>query len=271
MTFDPTTGLPVQTNAATPNALTLNLNNPVPPAPPGERTFTAKEIEDFVNAERERVRKEEKDKVYPFIETLQASVADLTRERDERLAAETLAQQAAAEAERLRQEAEMTSAERIEQALLAQNERFAAIEADRDRERALREREGEYHRVNQYRLQRLSEAADDILPQLVPYVQGNNEAEIDASIETSKQKSAEIFTEAQSRFGTGSRPRPPVGLPMSGAPAFDPSELTGGTQQQTITAQDIRDMDLSTFAANRDLLLRAASDHVRDVGVYGDR
>lgn len=65
------------------------------------------------------------------------------------------------------------------------------------------------------------------------------------------------------------RPRPTV--PVTSGPGFTPEQFTNNPQEQTLTAEDIRNMPMSEYAnpAMREALLSAASNQVREKGLYG--
>lgn len=236
----------------------------VPPAPaPVDNSPTAAEIQTLLDGERERVRKEEKDKLYPQIEDLKSQVQTLAQEREERLAAEQENAQQRAEAERLAQEAEMTALQRLEQYQSDQDRRFSELEAERDRERALRERESEFSRVVEYRARRMAEESSMIAPQLLDYISGTTEEQIEQSIEMAKAKTAQILEEvSQAQLGQRRQTSPSI----SGVPPVD--MMGGGEQQRSLSAEDIRNMDMSEYQQYRSQLLGAASDRARNQGPY---
>ena len=239
------------------------VNVPAQPASAAEGSPTAAEIQALLDAERERVRKEEKDKLYPQIDELKTQIKTLAEEREARIVAEEEFSRQRAEEERLAQEAEMTALQRLEQYQSEQDRRFAELEAERDRERALREREAEYARVVEYRARRMAEESDQIAPQLMDYISGTTEEEIEHSIQTAKAKTAQILEEvSQAQLGQRRQMSPPV----SGVPPVD--MLGGGEQQRALSAEDIRSMDMSEYQQYRSQLLGAASDRVRNQGVY---
>jgi hypothetical protein len=235
----------------------------VPSAQSEEPSPTAADIQALLDAERERVRKEEKDKLYPQIDELKNQIKTLAEEREARLAAEQTIEQQRAEEERLAREAEMTALQRLEEYKSEQESRFADLIAERDRERALREREAEYARVAEYRARRMAEESNEIAPQLLDYISGSSEEEIEHSIQTAKAKTAQILEEvAQAQLGQRRQTSPPV----SGIPPVD--MLGGQEQQRSLSAEDIRNMDMSEYQQYRSQLLGAASDRARNQGPY---
>lgn len=262
--MDPATGLPIETTPPTPPGVVIQV---APPAAPNgaSATLSNEQVMELI----EKARTEEKNKLYPQMEEMRTNLTNLTKERDDRIAAEQAEAARVAEAARLASEAEMTAIERLEQFKTEQDQRFAEIIAERDRSSALLEREREFSRLNEYKVRRMAENADDIIPQFADYVRGNTEQEIEASILTAKEKSAQIvqeMQEAQDRLLQGGVRRP-APLPISGTP---PVDLMGNVsdQFQRLTAEDINAMTPDEYSQHRQELLRAASDSVRTRGIY---
>lgn len=243
------------------NPLTINLP-PTPPTPPAP--VTNEQLQRMIDQAKEEARKEEKDKLYPQIEELKTQMNTLAEERQARLDAAEEAQRQAAEAERLRQEGEMSAVERVEQIEKDWGTRFEALQRDRDMEATLRAREAELAQINQYKFERLNQEKDNIIPQMADFVSGNTKEEIDASIQLAVDKSNEIAVEIQqSQLGQRRQGAPPV----SGVP---PVDLMGGEQQtKTYTAAELREMPLDQYNTVREQLLQATSRSVRENGLYG--
>lgn len=258
--IDPATGLPIPQNQG-PAPVTINM--PPPAAPPEDPPLTQSQFDKLLNAERERVRKEEKDKLYPQIEEQQRQLAELQAKEDAREAERVAEEQRLAEEERVRQEESMTALQRLEEYKSEQDVRFAALEAERDRERVLREKEQEFGRIQEYRARRMAEESGEIAPQFLDYITGVTEDQIEVSLESAKSKTAEIVAEfQQAQLGN----RRQVAPPISGTPPVDPGVGEGNTR--TYSPDDIRGMDMSEYAANRQQLLGAASQRARESGPY---
>ena len=274
--FDPQTGEPIPDPPATqttatqvpPGGIVVNVPQVQAPAPvqqPSSSTLTP-EMQAILDAERERVRKEEKDKLYPTIEEQRQQLEILTREREERIAAEEEAQRIAAEEEQKRREAEMSALERMQEIEQRADQRIRELEERAERERILREREMAYSEVLQYRAARLAEEADNIMPQFADYITGNTPEEVEASIERAKEKTAQVVAEVQQNQFQG---RQALNMPVSGAPAVSPETLVGADQQRVFSNDDLRNMDQSEYAQIRSQLLGAAGQAVRERGLYG--
>jgi hypothetical protein len=210
-----------------------------------------------------RVREQEKSKLYPQIDSLKEEVNLLKKEREERVA----------ESERLRKEAEEEARKKAEsemdvRQLLETKEKEWAdkLEAERlERERAflLLDRERQYAELTEYRNRRLEEERENIIPELVDLISGNNPEEIEQSITGLRERSSRILESAQSAMQnarkemTGSRVTAPASGPMD-----------TNTEHQQFTAEQIAAMSVTEYAKYRGKLLgKAASD--RNKGIFG--
>ena len=240
---------------------------PIVPEPPAEQqpAPSADLLKDpAVKAAIEKARKEEKDKLYPKIEEQDKFLKEL---KAERAAAQKAAEKAAkdAEAARKAQELEeMTAAERIAAYQQEMDTRIAAVEAERQAERAIFEQERAFQALQSYATQRLAAEQGDIMPQLRDLIGGSTEEEIEASIALAKERTASILADVaahtqgvrQQQKGV-SATAPPVG-PMENDSTY-----------QTLTPADIAGMDMNEYAKNRKALLGAVSQKARSQGLYG--
>ena len=266
--IDPTTGLPFQQPyPPAPVPVQPLIIQQQPPAPaasvltPEIRALFDAELE----AERARVRQEEKDKLYPVIEDLRGSVQVLTTEREERAAAEAARQQEAAEAERLRLEAEQSAVERLETRQREIEDQLAQARRDAEDARALAEKERSFAELETFRVQRVQEEIGNgsMAPQFADFVRGGTNDAIEQSIALAKQKTAEIVQEVQGQQLQSLRSTAP---PPTGQPPIDLQ--SGEPTERTLTADDLRNMSMEEYAANRQSILRASSERVRSSG-YG--
>jgi hypothetical protein len=187
----------------------------------------------------------------------------LKKEREERLA----------EAEKLRAEQETEARKKAEedmdvrQLLVSKEKEWAErLETEtQERERAFKllEREREYAEVTDYRNRRLQEERENVIPELLDLVSGNNAEEIEASIAGLKDRSSRILDSAQQAMQsarkemTGSR----VTAPPTGP-------LDTNSDQQQFTADQIAAMSVTEYAKYRGKLLgQAATD--RGKGIFG--
>lgn len=224
-----------------------------PPAPTGrppkaEKTFTAAEVE--------KIRQEEKEKMYSrlgAVDDLQSELQTLKEEREaERKAREKLEKDAASAAKKKAEE-EMDLRQLIEQKAEEHRQELEAERTERKKLEAVYDKEREFSRLQQYLFNRVTEEEDEIMPQLRDFIAGNTQEEIDASIELAKLKTAEIMGNFQQRVN-GQRAAQP-GVSASGAPPIGPME--SGESFRTMTAEDIAALDPQQYAAMRPQLMAA--------------
>lgn len=222
------------------------------PAQPnaGSRTYTDDDIE--------RVRREEKDKLYTRIQEMDNQLKTLRQEREEQEAARRAEIDAKIEAERLKEESEMETRELLKRREEEWTSRFAELEDRYEQDRAVFERERRFQELSRYRQARIEQESEFIIPELRDLVQGNSEAEIDASAEEMKARTAAIMGQfeqsamAQRQAMRGAAPTaPPVG----------PMEQM--TTYESITPDDIRSMDMETYKRYRAQLLNATGRNFR--------
>lgn len=221
-----------------------------PPAPPQPQQQQRVYTEEDLN----RVRQEEKSKLYGRIDEMGEQLKALTKEREEREAQEKAAREAA-EAEAKRQEEEALDARQLAERVRQEtNERLAQIEQERAQERAVFEKEREFARLQDYQRERISQESEHIMPELRDLIGGSSEAEIDAAIEVAKQKTQAIMAQVTGR-------QQQVRQEMQGvsptAPPVGPMEQQ--TTIETLSPQDIATMDMETYKQHRGSLLAATS------------
>ncbi|HET7110281.1 MAG TPA: hypothetical protein VFI41_05380 [Gemmatimonadales bacterium] len=250
------------------------IEKPDPPkAPEGDqghtqqgsgRTFTTDDIE--------KARREEKDKLYGEIGNLKEELKAIKAEREKanKLAEEAqkkeAEERAKAEAEaKKKQEEEMSVKDLLAQKEAEWQEQISAIKAERERDQELLAKERRYNELVSYRQRRLEEEQDTIMPELRDMVSlGNSEQEIEASIQALQDRTQRILEQItagqqqhrQQQRGT-TPTAPPVG-PLESQPEF-----------QSLTNDDLKNMDIATYAKNRERLLGAVSQRVRQQGPYG--
>lgn len=225
---------------------TNNLNQPSHEVVLDSRSQEEQKV--FTQADIEKAREQEKSKVYSRLERLQETVTTLQSEREARLAAEAEERAAAEEATRKAAEAEMDVRSLLEQKEREFNERLAALETERQRERDLIDAQRRDIEIAQYREQALSANADNILPELADLVAfGPSEAEIDASIAGLIARSASILEAAAEQVNLARRDQRTAS--PTGAPAAGPLDNQPG--QKTYTAADIAAMDMDEYAKYR--------------------
>lgn len=221
-----------------------------PPAPATDARFTTEDIE--------RVRKEEKDKLYGRISQMDEQLKALTAEREAREQAEAEALRIADEERQRREQEEMSANERIEALRKETEERLAEVTKTYERDRAIFEREQRLMQLETYKRDVMAQNEALILPELRDLVHGETEEMIDASVQEMIERSNQIMqnvaeaagTQRQQMRGVAST-APPVG-PMEQAPTYE-----------SLTPQDIAGMDMETYKRYRDGLLRSAGNSYR--------
>jgi len=250
------------------------IQQPAPPPPPPE-TFTRDQLDQLVIERVEAARREEKEKLYGTINTLDERVKVFETER-QRLADEAQAAlDAQAETERLRQQEEQTLAERLQASETRWEQQFNEQQQSIAQKEALWQKEREFQQIATYRNTRLAELKDQIDPRFNDFVGGTTPEEIEASLYIAAEKTAQIGQEFQTWAeqqgmvpGGQQQVRRPT-VPVTSGPGFTPEQLSGGVTERTLTPEDIANMPMSEFAANREQLLAAASRQVQERGLYG--
>lgn len=229
--------------------------------PPAQQQPTGR----WTDEDLARVRREEKDKLYPELEQMKQQLAEMRKAEEERQAeAQRLADEAA-QAQRQREEAEMSAQELIQKKEQEWNERFTALESQRERDRAVYEQERRLVELESYRTARIEQEQEFLLPELRGYIQGNSEEEIDASIERAKADSEAILNNMMA--ASQQQPVVPFQQPRVASPTT-PSvgPMEEQTEQRPVGAADIAAMDMETYKRNRHLLLPAAGNAYRNGG-----
>lgn len=233
-----------------------------PPAPeqPAEETVSERY---YTEDDLARIRAQEKDKLYPQIESLKEELGILKREREER-AAEEARIRAEAEAEaRRKAEEEMDVRTLLEAKEREWQEQLESERAERERAFALLEREREFQDLMAYRQQRIAEEQDSIIPELLDLISGNSQEEIEASIAGLRERSSRILDSAQSALQSARRDM--AGSRVT-APAAGP--LDTNTENQQFTPEQIAGMSFNDYVKHRSRLLGQASS-ARNSGLFG--
>lgn len=212
----------------------------------------------YTDEDIERARREEKDKLYGRITTMDDQLKQLQRERDEREAARQAEVDRLAEEARTKEEAEMETRDLLTRKEAEWQQRMEELESRYEQDRAVFDRERRFQEVAQYRQAMLEQQQEWIIPELRDLVRGNSETEIDESIEEMKARTAAIMGQleasvSQQRQGMrGAAPTaPPVG-PMEQMESYE-----------SLTPQDIATMDMETYKKHRGSLLNATGRQYR--------
>lgn len=213
--------------------------------PPAGQYFTAEQLE--------AARQQEKDKLYDRIEKMNLQLESFKSEVDtyksEREAAKAEADRLAREAEeatRKETEAKMSVQELITAKQAEWDAQLASQKEELARAQALMEKERQFLSLTAYTQKRVAEevAADTIAPELLDFIGGNSEAEVEASITKVKEKTASIVAGM-----TGQSPRVTPGVSPTGFAPTGPLDTLTGTRQ--LSQQDISNMSMSEYAKFR--------------------
>lgn len=209
-----------------------------------------------------KARAQEKAKLYPQLEKTQEELAAVKKILEEQQAkeADRAAKRAEREAARAEEKKKQQEDEMSFKQLLSTKEKEwqAQLEVERlEREKAfaLLEREREFQELSTYRQQRLEESRNEIVPELIDLISGNNKDEIESSIADLKSRSAKIF-ESVAAASQQTR-KEMVGTRIT-VPASGP--LDNDSEQANLSPESIANMSLADYAKNRTKLLGATNN-----------
>lgn len=219
-------------------------------APTVTTTNTVNSKQFYTDEDLAKVRSQEKDKLYPQIESLKEELNSLRKEKEEEATRRNA--DAQAEAERIRAEAlsELDSKSYADARLSELQEQLERERNERERAFALLEREKTYADLQAYRQQVIEEERENIIPQLVDFIQGNSREELAESVERLKERSASILESAQSAMQNARKEM--KGTSISAPPA---GPLETNSEQRSLTPQEIAAMSMNDYAKYRDRLM----------------
>ena len=222
----------------------------------------------FTEDEVHKIRQQEKDKMYKRLEDSDGRVKAMEEQLN---VLNTEREKAIKEAEeRARKEADLVRQREIEELtakeLLAKREdefnqrinqveeewskKFSELDAKRQAQDAILEKERYMQQLESYRQRRLQAEEDNIIPELKDLISGNTEEEIENSIAVLRERSNAIIESIQ----RASQPTRPKGAPVTAPPT---GPLENQQEYQTLTADDIRNMPMDQYVKMRDRLLNA--------------
>lgn len=214
----------------------------------------------YTEVDLQRVREQEKSKLYPQIDSLKEEINLLKKDRETQLAEATRIAKEKEEEARKKAESEMdvrSLLEKKEQEWAAQLEEIRQEGARKD---ALLERERQYAELTSYRNRRLAEEQDNIMPELVDLISGNNADEIEQSITGLRERSSKILESAQQAMQNARRD-------MKGTSTTLPPTMENNSGQQQFTADQIAAMSVTEYAKYRDRLFPGANN--QNKGLFG--
>jgi len=230
-------------------------------------TVTTTSSKFYTDEDLAKVRSQEKDKLYPQIDKLKEEVENLKKEKQEEAARKAADEAAKMAAEAAKQQAqledELDAKSLIKVKEQEWSEQLERERTERERAFALLERERDFANLQSYKQSKLEQERDNIMPELLDLVSGNTAEEVDASLESLKERSARILESAQSAMQNARKE-------MTGTRATLPpaGPLETNTEQRNFTAQDIASMSMNEYAKYRDKLM---SDTARgkSKGLFG--
>jgi hypothetical protein len=235
---------------------------------PQGKTFTEDEVEN--------IRKQEKDKLYKKMEeserrvkVLEEQLTVISSEREK--AIKEAEERAKKEAEAIRQrEIEELSVkdlllkkedefnQRINDVEAQWRARLEEIEKDRQAQAALLEKERRHQELQNYIARRANDEQEYIIPELLPLIGGSSEEEVELSISKYREASSAILDSIQKASAQQQGRLKGAGVT---APPVGPMETQ--MEQQTLTAEDIRNMSMEQYQKMRERLLNARSSRGR--------
>lgn len=229
---------------------------PLKPQPTSDPKF-------YTEDDLEKVRKQEKDKMYKRLETMQEQVARLEKERQEReesIQAEQRKKQE--EAERKKRE-EMSAKDLLEQKEREWQSKVQEIEAQMEAERALRQREAEFNSLMEYRQQVLQQYSDRVAPELLDLINGDSPEQIAQAAEDMAARTERILAQTQEAMQNVRQQTPTARVtdPASGE--------NSGTNARIMSPDEIRSMSMADYAKHRQRLLGGGADGPKSRGLFG--
>jgi len=204
----------------------------------------------YTDEDLAKVRSQEKEKLYPQIESLKEELLSIKKEKEEEAARR--AAEAEADAARIREEAlaELDSKSYADARLSELQEQLERERVERERAFALLEREKTFADLQAYRQEVLNQERDNIIPELVDLIQGNSREELQASVENLKERSARILESAQSAMQNARKE-------MKGTSITTPPNgpLETNSEQRNFTPQEIAAMPMNEYSKYRSRLL----------------
>ena len=219
---------------------------------------TATDTRFYTDEDLERVRREEKDKLYGRIQTMDEQLKAIQKEREAAEAARLAELEAETEKARREEEEKMETRDLLQRKEEEWSNRFSELEGRYEQDRAVFERERRFTELEQYRQERIAQESEYIIPELRDLITGNSEQEIDGFIEEMKSRTAAIMGQFEASASTQ---RQAMRGAASTAPPVGPLEQM--ETYESITPDDIRTMDMETYKKYRASLLNAAGRQYR--------
>ena len=228
-----------------------------------ENNTTLSNLKFYTEDDLARVRSQEKEKLYPQIESLKEELNSIRKEKEEEAARKEAEAKALAEKAKQEALAELDAKSYADARLTELQEQLERERQERERALALLEREKTFADLQAYRQEVLEQERDNIIPELVDLIAGNTREEIQASVEGLKERSARILESAQSAMQTARKE-------MTGTRATLPpaGPLEDNSEQRSLTAEEIQSMSINDYAKYRDRLLSSTA-RGKSRGLFG--
>ena len=217
----------------------------------------------YTEEDLSKVRSQEKDKLYPQIDKLKNELEELKKQREAELATKTAEKEAEDAAKRAAAEADMDVRDLLKQKEAELMEQLERERQERERAFALLEREKSFAELQAFRQQRLEEERENIIPELLDLVSGESPDEVNASLESLRERSARILESAQQAMQSARKEM--TGSRVT-APPTGPLDIN--SEQRNFTADEIAAMPMNEYAKYRQRLLSAKAQG-RSQGLFG--
>lgn len=224
---------------------------------------SAKQPKFYTEDDLAKVRSQEKEKLYPQIESLKEELNAIRKEKEEEVARKDAEAQALAEKARQEALSELDAKSYADARLSELQEQLERERQERERALALLEREKSFADLQAYRQQVLEQERENIIPELVDLIAGNTREEIQSSVEGLKERSARILESAQSAMQTARKE-------MTGTRATLPpaGPLETNSEQRQFSAEEIQSMSMNDYAKYRARLLSPTAQG-KSRGLFG--
>ncbi|CAB4167052.1 hypothetical protein UFOVP964_151 [uncultured Caudovirales phage] len=214
-----------------------------------------------------KARAQEKAKLYPQMEKMANELAALKKVQEDDAAAKAAkaAEREAAKVEiaKKKDEEELSAKELLAKKEQEWSSQLENERLERERAFALLQKEQDLNQLNNYRQARTEQERDNIVPELIDLINGNNQDEVEESIAVLREKSQSILQSAQAAMQSAKQQM--AGTRIT-APASGP--LDNNSEQNSYTPDSIRDMSLADYAKQRAKLLGTAASN-RGQGLFG--
>ena len=220
---------------------------------PEPKAFSQEEVNSLI----EKTRKQEKDKLYGTISELKETVESLAKAKEvESMEKKEIQEKAEKQAAKERQ-AQLSIEERLAEKMQSLEEKLGQAEKSRLELEANLAKEREVRELERFRQELLSNAGDDIIPDLVS---GSSKEELENSVARAKDRYQNLFEAATAKAkGTAKRE---VTDQMPGPSDPTPAALEEAEMQQKLGTIDI---DRDRYFGNRAKGIRADQDYVRKI------